>query len=133
MNILATRAPVLQRAGQVGGRDAEPPFPLFTTTGCTAPESIGVTVTGELDMATAPSLTAEVDIVCLRVSASADSHEFLLDLQDVSFLDSAALLAVHRAHLAATDRGWHVRVAPPTAPGPRHLMMLAMRAGLSLR
>lgn len=105
----------------------------FTVTGCTAPDHVGVTAAGELDLATAPSFAAKVDLVCLVAGAAGCAGDLLLDLAGVTFLDSAALSAVSRARTSATDRGWRVRVTPPQACGPRRLMQLAARAGLSVR
>lgn len=116
---------------RASGRDlAEPPFPLVTITGRTTPGCCGVTATGELDLATAAAFTAQVERVCVDAGEARDLE---LDLGGVTFLDSAALLEVKRVQAAATDRGWHVRVTPPKALGPRHLMLLAAGAGVSLR
>lgn len=103
---------------------AEPPFPLFTATGWSAPELVGVTGVGELDLATAPLLAAEIRAVC-RANLAGDVREFLLDLEGVTFLDSTGLRCAERAELAATNGGWHVQVRPPTARGPQQLLLLA--------
>ena len=102
---------------------------LFTATGWTAPDLVGVTAVGELDLATASVLTAEVDIVC-RAGIPGEGREFILDLEGVTFLDSTGLRAADRAKQSATNWGWRVRVTQPVASGPQHLMrILAQRDG----
>ncbi|MBA3742531.1 STAS domain-containing protein [Sporichthya sp.] len=83
-----------------------------------------MTGVGELDLATAPLLTAEVRAVC-RAALPGDVREFLLDLEGVTFLDSTGLRCAERAELAARNGGLHVRVRPPAARGPRQLLRLA--------
>lgn len=133
MTALARSSGLLHRSTATGaGRDdTEPPFPLFTATGWNASDHGGVTAVGELDVATAPLLSAAVDSVC-RLGTS-ELREFLLDLEGVTFLDSVGLRAAKRAEQAATNWGWQVKVKQPTAPGPRHLMILALRQGMSSR
>lgn len=106
--------------------------PLFSATGWTTPDRVGVTAIGELDLAGAPLLAAEVRSVCCA-GAAGDDREFLLDLEGVTFLDSTGLRAADRAELAVTGRGWRVRVVPPTGSEPRHLIDLAMRRELNPR
>lgn len=119
-----------QRTALRWADEAEPPSPLFAATGSAGPDGYGVTATGELDPVTMATFAAEVDEVCLRAGASGHSRELLLDLAGVSFLDCAALLAVHQVLLAATGRGWLVRVVPPKACAPRRLMVLAVLAAV---
>lgn len=103
-----------------------PPFalPLISATGWTTPDGAGVTVVGELDLAGAPLLAAEVNSVCCA-AADGDVREFLLDLEGVTFLDSAGLRAADRAEVAAAARGWRVRVLVPAGSEPRCLITLA--------
>ena len=62
---------------------AAPPFAIDVTE--ESPECHRVAVSGELDMATAPEVRAQ-----LRRSAR-EAREIVLDLRDVSFIDSSAL------------------------------------------
>jgi anti-sigma B factor antagonist len=69
----------------------------------------GVAVSGEIDIATAPSLERALDAAIMT------SHgAFVLDLSDVGFLDSSALHALLRARalLAREDRALAI-VCPP--------------------
>jgi anti-anti-sigma factor len=79
----------------------------------------GVRVRGEVDIATAPELTAVLD-AAIRESRGA----FVLDLCDVGFLDSSGVNVVLRARamLGRADRALAV-VCPP---GPaRHIFEVA--------
>jgi anti-anti-sigma factor len=72
----------------------------------------GVRVRGEVDLATAPALTTALD-AAIRDSLGA----FVIDLGDVTFLDSSAVSALLRARaaLGREDRDL-VIVCPPGAP-----------------
>jgi anti-anti-sigma factor len=105
--------------------------PLCLITAWATPELAGVTVVGELDLATAPLLAAKVASTCNVTSG--EPRGFLLDLAAVTFLDSAGLRAADRAVLAATNWGWQVRVVQPTASEPRQMILLALRKGRSLQ
>lgn len=78
-----------------------------------------VTLSGEIDMATAPVMLttatsglAQVDVASLRV-----------DMSQVSFLDSCGLSALVRMHVAARELGKSVVVWKPQ-PGPRQVIEL---------
>jgi anti-anti-sigma factor len=113
------------------GDGREETEPLFTATGWTTSDLAGVTAFGELDLASAPLLAAAIDSVCRRGTSGAG--EFLLDLEGVTFLDSVGLRAAGRAERAARNWGWQVQLVWPTARGPRRLMMLSLRRGVSVR
>ena len=72
----------------------------------------GVQVRGEVDLGTAPALTAALD-TAIRASLGA----FVIDLGDVTFLDSSGMnvLLRARASLGREDRDL-VIVCPPGAP-----------------
>ncbi len=133
MTALAGSSGSLHRSPAQGeGRDdAEPPFPIFTASGWTASDLAGVTAVGELDVATAPLLSAAVNSVCKL--GTSEVREFLLDLQGVTFLDSIGLRATKHAEQAVTNWGWRVQVTQPTARGPRQLIILARRHETSSR
>ena len=64
-----------------------------------------LTVTGEVDSSTAPSLRAVVD------TAFADrARSLTIDLEGVTFLDSAGLCVLARAHRRAIEAGIALRV-----------------------
>lgn len=123
--VLSTAAPDLGGAISIEP-EVTKMVPAFSATGWTSLHQAGVTVSGELDLASAPVLDREVEAVC-RPGISEEVREFLLDLGGVTFMDSVGLRAAERAQLAARNRGWRVQVMPPSAPGPRHLMILARR------
>lgn len=71
--------------------------------------SIGAVVrlaaAGEIDSSSAPSFRAELDAVL-----DGDVQELIVDLDAVSFLDSAGLSTLARAHRRAVERGIELRV-----------------------
>ncbi|RBY80673.1 anti-sigma factor antagonist [Geodermatophilus sp. TF02-6] len=69
----------------------------------TSAAGVVVTVTGEVDACTAPSLQAAVD-------AAFDAPALTVDLDGVTFLDSAGLCVLARAHREASERGVRLRV-----------------------
>jgi anti-sigma B factor antagonist len=70
-----------------------------------AATGILLTVTGEIDSSTAPSLRAVVD------TAFADgARELTVDLEGVTFLDSAGLCVLAAAHRRAIEDGVVLRV-----------------------
>ena len=88
---------------------ARPPaFEIVTQeTGAT----VVVEVRGELDLATAPQLEAELD----RVRALPGLERGVIDLRNLVFLDSTGLEAIVKFHRAATKAGVEVAVVR----GPR--------------
>ncbi|HEV7207457.1 MAG TPA: STAS domain-containing protein, partial [Mycobacteriales bacterium] len=92
----------------------------------------GVVVSGELDLASAPRLEAAV---CAAYQAAhpldrlLSGCRFLLDLSELTFLDSDGISALHAAHLEVEQRGDQLHVAGPTASGPQRLLALAVANG----
>jgi anti-sigma B factor antagonist len=68
-----------------------------------------VTVAGEIDCSTAPGLTA-----CIDSLLAAEPREVVVDLTEVTFLDSAGLHALVSAHARATAAGARLRVLVAT-------------------
>jgi anti-sigma B factor antagonist len=63
------------------------------------PCGLVLTISGELDIATAPILRAHLD-----AAAEAGRHRLVIDLSAVSFLDSVALATIlHAKHLLPND------------------------------
>ena len=85
------------------------PVPRLETRTTTVGGASAIAVTGELDMETAPQLTEEVELAVWDTVGA-----FVLDLSDVTFLDSSGLHALLRARafLAREDRPL-VLVCPP--------------------
>ena len=65
---------------------------------------------GELDAHTAPILQKAVD----RTIAAAPSRMLIIDLTDVSFIDSSGLSVIVGAHKRLSDAGAGVRLAVTT-------------------
>ena len=59
-----------------------------------------VVVEGDLDLDTAPALTN-----CLCDTLAGGARRIVVDLRDVSFIDSSGLMALHAAHMAAAESG----------------------------
>lgn len=59
-----------------------------------------VAAEGELDLDTAPALT---EWLCGALAGGA--RRIVVDLRDVSFIDSSGLMALHGAHMAAAESG----------------------------
>ncbi len=82
---------------------------------------VRLTVVGELDSSTAPSLHAAVD------SALADRVRTLtVDLDGVTFLDSAGLCVLARAHRRAAEDGVLLRVVASTRAVIRPLQITGL-------
>ena len=80
----------------------------------------GLTVRGEIDIATSPRLKLALD-TAIRESSGA----FVLDLCDVEFLDSSGLNLVLRARATLARDGRQLAIVCP--PGPVRRMMEVAR------
>ncbi|MBB5776949.1 MULTISPECIES: STAS domain-containing protein [Nonomuraea] len=79
-------------------------------------DAVVVAVEGELDLFTAPFLRDEV-----RDAIKQDSARLVLDLQQLSFMDSSGLSVLIEAWRLATGEGGGVSLAAPQAPVARIL------------
>ncbi|WP_113704485.1 STAS domain-containing protein [Nonomuraea lactucae] len=79
-------------------------------------DAVVVAVEGELDLFTAPFLRDEV-----RDAIKQDSPRLVLDLQQLSFMDSSGLSVLIEAWRLATSEGGGVSLAAPQAPVARIL------------
>ncbi|MFG1619448.1 anti-sigma factor antagonist [Nonomuraea wenchangensis] len=79
-------------------------------------DAVVVAVEGELDLFTAPFLRDEV-----RDAIKQDSAKLVLDLQQLSFMDSSGLSVLIEAWRLATGEGGAVSLAAPQAPVARIL------------
>jgi anti-anti-sigma factor len=91
----------------------------------------GVVMSGELDIATAPMLRAAVATAIRRHAAlgTPPAGAFLLDLAQVSFMDSAALHTLTDIHTRVSAHGWTLDLTWPAGRGPRRLLLLAATLG----
>ncbi|MBO2448638.1 STAS domain-containing protein [Actinomadura barringtoniae] len=69
-----------------------------------------IAIAGEIDIATAPQLRA----YCERHARPDRGRHLVLDLTEVTFLDSSGVKILVDAHLAAEQHGTTVRVAAPS-------------------
>lgn len=82
-----------------------PTSELVTVTVSTSDTVVRVTAAGEIDSTSAPVLREHLDIVL-----ESGAPEFVVDLVQVSFLDSAGLCVLAAAHRRAGERGVRMRV-----------------------
>ena len=82
-----------------------PTSELVTVTVSTSDTLVRVTAAGEIDSTSAPVLREHLDIVL-----DSGAPEFVVDLVQVSFLDSAGLCVLAAAHRRAGERGTRMRV-----------------------
>lgn len=86
-----------------------------------------VAATGELNLMTVPLLEEALEEQGLTRPGSVG---VLLDLAKVTFLDVAGVASLQRADRLVQQRGLHLAVAPPAAPGPGRMLLLAVGMGL---
>jgi anti-sigma B factor antagonist len=82
-----------------------PTSELVTVTVSTSDTVVRVTVAGEVDSTSAPVLREQIDAVI-----DSGAPEFVVDLVQVTFLDSAGLCVLAAAHRRAGERGIRMRV-----------------------
>jgi anti-sigma B factor antagonist len=78
---------------------------LISLSVATTNASARVSATGEIDSSTAPKLHAELDALL-----DAGVHTLIVDLCEVTFLDSAGLCALAAVHRRATAEGVQLRI-----------------------
>jgi anti-sigma B factor antagonist len=90
----------------VTATSVDPPISdLVTVTVSTSDAVVRVSAAGEVDSTSAPVLREHLDIVL-----DSGATEFVVDLVQVSFLDSAGLCVLAAAHRRAGERGIRMRV-----------------------
>jgi anti-sigma B factor antagonist len=82
-----------------------PSSDLISLSVVTTDTTVRVSTTGEVDSASAPQLHAE-----LEAQLDAGARELIVDLDGVTFLDSAGLCALAAVHRRATTEGVTLRV-----------------------
>ena len=82
-----------------------PTSELVTVTVSTSDTVVRVTVAGEVDSTSAPVLREQIEAVI-----DGGAPEFVVDLVQVTFLDSAGLCVLAAAHRRAGERGIRMRV-----------------------
>jgi anti-sigma B factor antagonist len=87
-------------------------------------EATVVAVSGELDLASSPTLQEELD----RVSAS-NSQLLIIDLRELDFMDSTGLSVLVRAHQRAEEQGRQLAMVK----GPQQVQRLLSLTGVADR
>jgi anti-sigma B factor antagonist len=82
-----------------------PTSELVTVTVSTSDTVVRVAAAGEVDSTSAPVLREQIDAVI-----DSGAPEFVVDLVQVTFLDSAGLCVLAAAHRRAGERGMRMRV-----------------------
>ena len=94
----------------------QPPFEIQVSF---TPDALIVSVTGEVDMGTAPRLAEAFE------GASARTRLVVVDLTDVSFVDSSGLNALLQSQRALAERGLSLRIVAPTTGVVRRVFEIA--------
>jgi len=95
------------------------PPPPFEVRSSYRPDALILTVSGEIDMSTAPRLEEALE------SANAGASRVVVDLTNVSFVDSSALNAFVRGQRGLTERGIALRLVAPSAGVVRKVFEIA--------
>ena len=69
-----------------------------------------LSLAGELDLASSPTLEAE-----LERAAAEDPPRLVLDMRELTFMDSTGVRTIVTAHQAAQDEGVELRLVRPDA------------------
>ena len=85
------------------------------------PSGLVITVTGELDIATAPALRDRLD-----AAIDAGKHRLVIDLTSISFLDSVALATIVHAKQRLPEGGRMALVVDPSS----YVMLVFESSGL---
>ena len=101
-----------------------PTEPIFELRLSQAAETLVVEVVGEVDMATAPELTQAIDAGMLNESV----RRVVVDLTDVTFLDSSALNALVHGQRDLTERKIVFRVVSPADQNVQRIFEIAQLA-----
>jgi anti-anti-sigma factor len=103
--------------------------PLAVTTAPVDEKTVRIDVAGEIDLATAPRLTAALQAA---IAAPAPPAEIRLDLAGVTFLDAVGVAALVQGHTAARDAGVGYSVHNPGGFVLWVLDMVGLRTALNI-
>jgi anti-anti-sigma factor len=81
-------------------------------------DGVRLTVTGELDFASAPILEQRLEQ--LRI----DGYAVQLDLSRLEFIDSSGLQVLFKAIRSTSRNGWRFEIEPDVAPQTMHVFKL---------
>ena len=94
---------------------------LVTVTVATVGSAARIAACGEIDSSTAPELRKAIDL-----AFAGDLAELTVDLDQVTFLDSAGLCVLASAHRTAEERNVHMRVLASTRAVIRPLQITGL-------
>lgn len=89
----------------------------------------GVVVRGELDLCSAAQLRMAAAAAYRAEPGDGDAASFVLDLAEVTFMDSAGLHVLNEIERQVASRAWALEVVAPAASGPRRLLRFAAEHG----
>ena len=95
--------------------------PYLTVEVTSTPEAHTVALSGEADLLGAPSIEAAV------VDATSEAQRIIVDLRNLTFIDSSGLRALMRSHEHCSARGVEMRVIP----GPENVQRLFELSGMN--
>lgn len=95
-----------------GGTTPRPGGPPFRVERDPAADAVRVRITGELDLVSEPAVVGTIEQVLVDDAAAV----IVLDLSDVTFLDSAGLRALIACRNRATGQGRRMKLT--VVPGP---------------
>jgi anti-anti-sigma factor len=102
--------------------------PTFTATVDTEPDTLALTVTGDLDASVADRFEGEIRAALF----TSDATRLVIDLTDVGFVDSTALGVIIGAKNAMRDRGGVVVLRRPGATVARLLEVTQLAGELEI-
>lgn len=95
--------------------------PYLTIEVTSTPEAHTVALSGEADLLGAPSIEAAV------ADAASEAQRLILDLRNLTFIDSSGLRALVRGHERCGTLGVELRVIP----GPKNVQRLFELSGMN--
>jgi anti-anti-sigma factor len=98
--------------------------PVFEVNDVASGDEHRLVLRGELDIATAPRLEAAVRALCEEPPSAA-----VLDLRELTFMDSSGLRAIVSASEACGSHGHELRIIP----GPRNVQTVFELTGVAAR
>lgn len=99
--------------------NGQPPYLTIEVT--STPEARRVALRGEADLSGAPSIEAAI------ADATSEAQRIILDLRNLTFIDSSGLRALMRGHEHCGARGVELQVIP----GPENVQRLFELSGMN--
>jgi anti-anti-sigma factor len=96
--------------------------PCLTIEVANAPEAHAIVLIGEADLLGAPDIE-----VALADAATCEAQRIVIDLRNLTFIDSSGLRALMEGHEQCLARGHEMRIIP----GPAHVQRLFELSGMN--